>query len=191
MRALAGMGLLSAAVLLSQVALIRVFSIAQFYHFAFLVISLALLGFGASGSLLALWPRLRASAWWPWYALGFGLATPLAYLLVNALPFDSYAIAWDPTQLALLVAHLLVLAAPLVFGRAVGGAMVGAMLSGDPGRAGRTYAANLAGSAVGAVVAPLALSWLGSERVVLLCAVLGAGGPPRPFGGARPAAGSA
>src|SRR3990172_8133709 len=54
MRALAGLGLLSAAVLLSQVALIRVFSIAQFYHFAFLVISLALLGFGASGSLLAL-----------------------------------------------------------------------------------------------------------------------------------------
>src|SRR3970040_2320003 len=107
MRALGGMGLLAAAVLLSQVALIRVFSVAQFYHFAFLVISLALLGFGASGSLLALWPRLRAPAWWPWYALGFGLATPLAYLLVNALPFDSYAIAWDQTQLALLVASLL------------------------------------------------------------------------------------
>jgi hypothetical protein len=32
-------GLLSAAVLLSQVALIRVFSVAQFYHFAFLVTS--------------------------------------------------------------------------------------------------------------------------------------------------------
>ncbi|HSO29199.1 MAG TPA: hypothetical protein VLS28_04805 [Candidatus Sulfomarinibacteraceae bacterium] len=53
MRALAGMGLLSAAALVSQVALVRVFSIAQFYHFAFLVISLALLGFGASGSLMS------------------------------------------------------------------------------------------------------------------------------------------
>jgi hypothetical protein len=110
MHALTGMGLLSAAVLLSQVALIRVFSVAQFYHLAFLVISLALLGFGASGSILALWPRLRAPAWWPWYALGFGLATPAAYLLVNTLPIDSYAIAWDQTQLALLVAYLLVLA---------------------------------------------------------------------------------
>jgi hypothetical protein len=187
MRALAGMGLLSAAALVSQVALIRVFSIAQFYHFAFLVISLALLGFGASGSLLALWPRLRAPAWWPWYALGFGLGTPLAYLLVNALPFDSYAIAWDPTQLALLVADLLVLAAPFVFA----GALVGAMLSGEPGGAGRIYAANLAGSAAGAGVAPLALAWLGSERAVLLCAVLGAGAALILAGRARRATGSA
>ena len=171
MRALAGMGLLSAAVLLSQVALTRVFSVAQFYHFAFLVISLALLGFGASGSLLALWPRLRGAAWRPWYALGFGLGTPLAYLFVNALPFDSYAIAWDRAQLVLLVADLLALAAPFVFA----GALVGAMLSGDPEHAGRTYAANLAGSAAGAVAAPLAIGWLGSERSVLLCAVLGAG----------------
>jgi hypothetical protein len=185
MRALTGMGLLSAAVLLSQVALIRVFSIAQFYHFAFLVIGLALLGFGASGSLLALWPRLRAPAWWPWYALGFALATPLAYLLVNALPFDSYAIAWDQTQLALLVAYLLVLAAPFVFA----GALVGAMLSSEPSRAGRIYAANLAGSAVGAVVAPLALSWLGSESAVLLCAVLGAGAALILAGAARRATG--
>jgi spermidine synthase len=187
MRALAGMGLLSAAVLLSQVALIRVFSIAQFYHFAFLVISLALLGFGASGSLLALWPRLRAPALWPWHAVGFGLATPLAYLLVNALPFDSYAIAWDPAQLALLVADLLVLAVPFVFA----GALVGAMLSSAPWRAGRIYAANLAGSAVGAGIAPLALTWLGSERAVLLSAVLGASAALILAGASRPANGRA
>jgi hypothetical protein len=168
------------------VVLIRVFSIAQFYHFALLVISLALLGFGASGSLLALWPRLRAPAWWPWYALGFGVATPLAYLLVNALPFDSYAIAWDPIQLALLLADLLVLAAPFVFA----GALVGSMLSGEPGRAGRIYAANLAGSAVGAGIAPLALSWPGPERAVLLCAVLGAGAALTLAGAAGRASGS-
>ena len=34
------------------------FAVAQFYHFAFLSVSLALLGFGASGSALATFPRL-------------------------------------------------------------------------------------------------------------------------------------
>src|SRR5688572_30614580 len=95
MRMLIGMGLLSAATLLLQVALTRVFSIAQFYHFAFLVVSLALLGFGASGSLLALWPRLQNREYGTWYALGFALSTILGYLFVNHLPFDSYSIAWD------------------------------------------------------------------------------------------------
>ena len=69
MRALIGMALLSAAALLLQVALTRVFSVAQFYHFAFLVVSLALLGFGASGTALALWPGLRRTAWRPWFAV--------------------------------------------------------------------------------------------------------------------------
>ncbi len=171
MRTLAGLGLLSAAMLLLQVALTRVFSVAQFYHFAFLVISLALLGFGASGSLLALGPRLRRRDAGPWYALGFAVSAVAAYLFLNHLPFDSYAIAWDVTQVYLLLGNLLGLAVPFVFA----GALVGALLSQEAAQAGRVYAANLLGSAAGAALAPLLIGSLGSERVVLLCAVLGAG----------------
>ncbi|GAI47516.1 unnamed protein product, partial [marine sediment metagenome] len=43
-----GILLLSAATLLFEITLTRVFSVAQWYHFAFMVVSLALLGFGAS-----------------------------------------------------------------------------------------------------------------------------------------------
>src|ERR671933_305861 len=49
-----GVGLVAAATLLYEVALTRIFSIAYGYHFAFLAISLGLLGFGASGTLLGL-----------------------------------------------------------------------------------------------------------------------------------------
>src|SRR3970282_1510769 len=110
MRALGGMGLLSAAVLLSQVALIRVFSVAQFYHFAFLVVSLALLGFGASGSILEVWPRLRATPWRPAYGPLFAPTTVLAYVILNRWSFDSYAIAWDRDQVWRLLANLFFLA---------------------------------------------------------------------------------
>ena len=55
-----GILLLSAATLLFEITLTRVFSVAQWYHFAFMVVSLALLGFGASGSFLSLFPRVVA-----------------------------------------------------------------------------------------------------------------------------------
>jgi len=167
MRALIGMALLSAAVLLMQVALTRVFSIAQFYHFAFLVVSLALLGFGVSGSLLALWPKLRDQT--AWYGLGFGVATVIAYLFINHLPFDSYSIAWDRTQVYLLIGNLLALAVPFVFA----GALIGSLLSSQTEQAGRVYGANLLGSAAGAVIAPALIAWFGSAQVVLLGAALG------------------
>ena len=55
-----GMFLLSLATLVLELALTRVLSVALWYHFGFLVISTALLGFGASGVVLALWQGLRA-----------------------------------------------------------------------------------------------------------------------------------
>ena len=54
----AGLFLLSAATLTFEISLTRLFSVAQFYHFAFMIGSLALLGFGASGTALAVLPRL-------------------------------------------------------------------------------------------------------------------------------------
>src|SRR2546428_4048417 len=46
---LAGIGLSSFAALLLELSLTRLFSVVLFYHFAFLSISIALLGLGAGG----------------------------------------------------------------------------------------------------------------------------------------------
>lgn len=168
MRLFAGVGLFSGALLLFQVTLTRLFSVAQFYHFAFLVVSLALLGFGASGSVLAVWPRLRSTRWRPLYALGFGPATIISYLILNRWSFDSYAIAWDRTQVWRLLINLFLLAAPFSFA----GALIGALLADPQLAAGRIYGANMIGSAAGAALAPLLLATLGDERIIVLsCAV--------------------
>jgi len=55
----AGIFLLSVATLLLELSLTRVLSVALFYHFGFLVISTALLGFGVSGVVVTLWTGLR------------------------------------------------------------------------------------------------------------------------------------
>jgi hypothetical protein len=167
-RKMAALSLLSASVLLLQVALTRFFSIAQFYHFAFLVVSLALLGFGGSGSILAVVPRLRGYS--TFHALGFALTTLLSFLFVNYYSFDAYRVALHYQQTILLTANLLALALP--FGCA--GMLIGAQLSQAGQRSGQMYGMTLLGSAGGAFAAPLVISMLGCERTILFAATLGA-----------------
>ncbi|MDP8905833.1 MAG: hypothetical protein M3N29_11125 [Chloroflexota bacterium] len=164
-----GVALLSAATLLAQASLTRVLAVGQGYHFAFLVISLALLGFGASGTLLAVAPRLREPALWPWYGTAFAALTAGSFFFIDAFPFDAYLVARDGSELVLLFADLVALALPFLFA----GLLIGSMLTRHGERAGRIYGANLFGSGLGAVLAPTVIDVLGSERSVLGAGVLG------------------
>jgi len=55
-RHLAGVALVSATLLMTELALTRIFSVVMYYHFAFLAISIAPFGVGASGGVV--WTRL-------------------------------------------------------------------------------------------------------------------------------------
>jgi hypothetical protein len=167
-----GLFLLSAATLALQVNLTRIFSVAQFYHFAFMAVSLALLGFGASGTFLTLFPRLRGRD--PARTLtvlcwGFALTAVGSYALTLYVPFDSFRIAHDWRQGLVLALHYLALATPFF----CSGTAAGLLLAVRPERANRTYAANLTGSATGCLLAVVTPVLVGGEGTVLLCAALG------------------
>lgn len=164
---------LAAATLLLESTLTRLLAVAQFYHFAFLAVSLALLGFGASGTLLTLAPpgaqdgrleRLLAIA-----GAGFAASVALAYAVVNLLPFDSYSIAWDRKQLLYFGLYYLALTIPFL----CGGLGIGAALAASGGRSHLVYAANLFGSAAGALLAPAVLWLAGVPGAVLASALIG------------------
>lgn len=163
--------LLSAATLLFEINLSRLFSVAQFYHFAFMVVSIALLGFGASGSALAVFPRLRMKnphSSLSTLALLTGFSLLGSYLLTNWMPFDSFRVAWERKQVAILTLHYLALASPFFFS----GMAVGLLLGMFSGSVGRVYAANLVGSAMGCLLALLSPSFLGGEGNVVLSSAL-------------------
>jgi hypothetical protein len=176
---LIGVGMLAAGGLLLESTLTRLLAVAQFYHFAFLVVSLALLGFGASGSLLSLRPgllgagengasELPAGAQLLGYSgAGFALSVVLAYAVINLLPFDSYSIAWDRRQVFLFVLYYLTLSLPFIFaGLGIGGALA---ISRE--RSHLAYGSNLLGSAAGVLLAPL-LMWLAGVPGALLASAL-------------------
>jgi hypothetical protein len=165
---LLGLSLLCAATLAFEINLTRLFSVAQFYHFAFLIVSMALLGFGASGTYLAIRPNFggeRAQDRLAGLALWTGISMLGAYLLTNWLPFDSFRIAWDLKQVLILIGHYLALSTPFFFS----GLATGMLLARYPNSAGRTYAANLIGSAAGCAVVLIAPTAFGGEGTVLLC----------------------
>ena len=165
--------LLSAAALVFEIALTRVFSVAQWYHFAFMTVSLALLGLGASGTFLSLVPRLLRRdlvALLATLCLLFSLSVVGGYLVSNHVPFDSYQIAHDRRQIVYLAVYYLSLAMPFFFS----GLAVATVLAARPEQAGRAYFANLVGSGLGCPAALIMLNLAGGETTVVMAALLGA-----------------
>src|SRR5437870_11405660 len=95
----AGIFLISLATLLLELSLTRVLSVTLWYHFGFLVISTALLGFGAAGVTLASWRWLREHA--PLdgalaaLSLIFAGVTVGSFWAMQRLPFDPFALLAD------------------------------------------------------------------------------------------------
>ncbi|MCL4298931.1 MAG: hypothetical protein KJ077_24555 [Anaerolineae bacterium] len=162
--------LVSAATLAFQVTLTRFFALAQGHHLAFMAISLALLGAGASGTYLSL--RRAGSGWQRILTTGaalFSLSLPIAYLAINHLPFDAYRLALERSQLVWLALYYLALTTPFFFS----GLVVGVTLAAWPEQAGSLYAANLLGSGLGPPLALVSLATVGGPGTVFLCALLG------------------
>ena len=102
--------MVSAAMLCFELTLTRLFAVTQWHHFAFISVSVALLGLGASGTWLALRPpRLspepkdRLVRRLAFHAALFSLSVLVAYLAINHVPFDSYRIGLEHRQLVYLV----------------------------------------------------------------------------------------
>ena len=156
--------LVSASVLSYQVILVRAFSIGQWHHFAYMVISIALLGFGASGTTLAVLERKRAStatrlqasevSWFAISATSFAIALPVSFWLMQRIPFDPFLIIWDWQQVFYLGGYYLALFVPF-FAAATA---IGLALTSESSKCPRLYAFNMAGSGTGALLALVLLS---------------------------------
>lgn len=171
-RPILSIGIIAAAALLFESTLTRLLAVTQFYHFAFLVVSLALLGYGASGTILSIYPRLLTitlNRLLVWLGMAFAASVSIAYIVINYLPFDSYAIAWDRRQILYFFSYYLVLTLPFI----VSGIAVGAAISTGKSKSHLIYAANLFGSGLGALFAPGALWLAGVPGAVLLSGVMG------------------
>ncbi len=166
---LAGVALVSATLLMIELALTRIFSVVMYYHFAFLAISIALFGLSASGVFAYLgrtWLNRRdlrslLSA----AALLYAVTTIVALFFLVRL---RVGLNYSPENLRLMLTIYTLAALPFF----TGGLIITLAISRQPSRVNAVYAADLTGAAGGCLILIPLLNRLGAPGVVLTAAVM-------------------
>jgi hypothetical protein len=183
--ALLGLGLsfTSAAVLMLEVSLTRVFSVVMWYHFAFFTISVALCGFAASGLTVHLLPRLfradRAAATAFAAALGFAVAVPLCFKLftINSSQTLLTGLLFRARESGLNVTDYLSVAAlyvTAVLPFYIGGIAIAVLFRHFGDQASRMYFYDLVGAGLGCLATVPILNWVGGPGAMIMVALLAA-----------------
>lgn len=165
---LAGLGLTSFAALLLELALTRVFSVVLFYHFAFLAISIALLGLGAGGVFAYMFkPRLGE------YETRT-LAARLCRLNSLTILFVLEIVLHVPVSLQLsgtnfLRLTVLYLAAAIPF--FLTGVLFSVVFARETRRIPLLYGADLGGGALACLAVVPLLNWIGGPNTILVSSV--------------------
>ena len=149
-------GLLSASVLAYEVLLTRLFSIVLWHHFAYMIISAAMLGYGISGTVLTLLREKIAPHFAAVYVLSataLAVLMPAAFLLAQQVPFNPLELLWDPTQPAKLLAVYLLMMLPFC----CGGFGIGLVFAHFGQQASRVYACDILGAGAGSLCVIIAL----------------------------------
>ena len=151
--------LISAAVIAFQIGLMRSLSITKYHHFSYLVISIALLGFGASGTFLTFTgDRIRRhfSFWSCLFIFLFFASVPSSYIIAEKIPLDIQYLLYSGGQVFLLVLYVFLLFIPFFFS----GTIIGLSLMHFTEDVPFVYGLNLFGSGAGGVCSIIALSYI-------------------------------
>ncbi|MDP2423825.1 MAG: hypothetical protein Q8M23_05720 [Bacteroidales bacterium] len=166
-------GLLSACVIAAQIVLMQLLSFVQWHHFAYLVISIAMLGFGAAGTCIAFF-RARLTRNYkvvlPVLAFMAGVSLTMALRLSQTqfLMFDLYHLFIDCLQYPRLLLTVLVFFVPFFFAAL----FVGILFTIKVAHINLLYFSNLVGSGAGGLLALLLLGLVYPWHAYSIIAVL-------------------
>ncbi|QED37591.1 hypothetical protein FK178_07560 [Antarcticibacterium arcticum] len=153
------LGLLSLSMIAYQLSLMQYLSIVQWYHFAYMVIAIALLGFGAAGTFIAIFRSflLRKSDFLlPLFMVLTGISMPFI-LWLSGQPFarfDTYLLFVERSRLWQLLLYELLFFIPFFFCALA----IGLVFVKYTHRIGKLYFSNLVGSGLGGLAA-IVLFW--------------------------------
>jgi spermidine synthase len=165
---LTGLALTSFAALLLELALTRLFSVVLFYHFAFLAISIALLGLGAGGVFAYLWKSRLAEIPTRTWAERICRANAVLVLVVLEI------VLHVPVELAVsgrnfLKLTVIYLAAAVPF--FLTGLLFSVVFARETGRIPRLYGADLCGGALACLAVVPLLNWLGGPNTIVVAGI--------------------
>ena len=164
---LAGLALTSFAALLLELALTRLFSVVLFYHFAFLAISIALLGLGAGGVFAYLLKSRLSGLGTRALAARLCMANSVVVVIVLEVVLHvpvALEVSWS--NFGRLTALYLAAAVPFF----LTGLLFAVVFAREPRRIPRLYGADLCGGALACLAVVPLLNWVGGPNVILVAA---------------------
>ena len=163
--------LISAAAIGYEILLMRVLSIVQWHHFAYMIISLALLGYGASGTFIAInkrWLEQRFELSFAISGLLFSITIVACYVLGQQVPFNALEIVWNPRQLINLSLIYFIFFVPFFFAACC----IGLAFSCRRSSISRIYFFDLLGAGLGATLIIGLLFVLSPQNALIVLAAL-------------------
>jgi spermidine synthase len=162
---LGGLALTSFSALLLELALTRLFSVVLFYHFAFLAISIALLGLGAGGVFAYLLKAKLAATDTRMLAARLCMANSVVVLVVLEIVLHvpvALRVSWG--NFARLTVLYLAAAVPFF----LTGLLFAVVFARETRRIPRLYGADLCGGAMACLAVVPLLNWVGGPNVILV-----------------------
>jgi hypothetical protein len=160
----AGIFLIALSGLVLEVSITRIFSAAIWYHFAFVAVSVALVGLGASGLVVQHRVKKLKGKWAEnltiYSAWGITIFIPITLFVMHALA----------SQVLYLPLFMILFSVPFF----LVGIIISAAFNAFASVAGRLYAADLIGASVGALLVVLFLVLTGGEGATLIVGLIAA-----------------
>lgn len=160
--------LVSCAALMFEISLTRIFSIHLSYHFAFMIISIAMLGIGSAGTLLSIYPKLKNISNINLYAVLTGISIIVCYIVSNRIPFEPVELLWNRMQVFYVALYYLVLSIPFFFA----GILIVTAFSMLSEKSGLIYGSDLLGAGLGSLAVIGLLNFAAPEYSVLTASTI-------------------
>lgn len=174
--------LIAGSIIAYEITLVRLFSIAQWHHFAHMIISLALLGFSASGTAISLAQSWLIGNWGESDGVGqrfhktyticgllYTISVVGCFVLHQYVPFNPLMLVWQPSQALSIFALYLILSVPFFFGAAC----ICLALLQFAGNVNRLYFFDLFGSGIGALGVIVTMYLIPPAHCLTLIAAIG------------------
>ena len=163
--------LISTAAIAYEILLMRMLSIMQWHHFAYMIISLALLGYGASGTFIAInkrWLQPRFELFFSVSGLLFSATMVMCYVVGQRVPFNALEIVWNSRQFLYLAIMYLVFFVPFFFAACC----IGLAFTCRRSHISRIYFFDLLGAGVGAMLVVGSLFILSPQNTLIMLAIV-------------------
>lgn len=166
-----GVGLTSAASLALSLLFTRIFSVTMYYHFAFMIVSLAMLGIAVSGVVVYLLPGVFRDARKPWQAgLFAAVMMPAAMYALRVAVENPMSVSLEGDNVSRLLKLYVATAAPFL----ASGLAISLAIASAKQHIGRVYACDLLGAGLGCVLMVPTIAAVGAQAAVLIASAVAA-----------------